>query len=73
MKSYHSQVNGWNWRTSSQVKLVRFRRPKIACSPSYADYRPKKCSNIIGHWSHQGETTNERGSAKEGNQNLECG
>jgi hypothetical protein len=23
------------------VKLVRLRRPKISCSPSYVDYRPK--------------------------------
>jgi hypothetical protein len=23
------------------VKLARLRRPKVACSPSYADYRPK--------------------------------
>jgi hypothetical protein len=35
------------------VKLARLRRPKIACSPSYVDFRPKKkCSNIIGHDSH---------------------
>jgi hypothetical protein len=34
------------------MKLVRLRRPKIACSPSYAGYRPKKGSNIIGHGSH---------------------
>jgi hypothetical protein len=39
MKSYHSQVNGWNWRTSSSVRLARLRRPKIICSPSYADVR----------------------------------
>jgi hypothetical protein len=47
-----TQVNGWNWRTSSKVKLVRLRRPKITCSPLYADYRLKKCSNIMGHKSH---------------------
>jgi hypothetical protein len=28
MKSYHSQVNGWNWRTSFWVRLARLRRPK---------------------------------------------
>jgi hypothetical protein len=28
-------------RTSSYMKLGRVRRPKAACSPSYADYRPK--------------------------------
>jgi hypothetical protein len=40
-KSYHSQVNGWNWRTSFLVSLVRLRRPKIVCSPSYADFRSR--------------------------------
>jgi hypothetical protein len=33
MKFYHSQVNGWDWRTS------RLRRPKMVCSPSYVEYR----------------------------------
>jgi hypothetical protein len=28
-------------------KLVRLRRPKIACSPSYADYRPKTNAVIL--------------------------
>jgi hypothetical protein len=28
MKFCHLQVNGWNWRTSSWVKLVSLRRPK---------------------------------------------
>jgi hypothetical protein len=41
MKSYHSQVNGWNWRTSSWVRLARLRRPKIVCSPSYVDFRSR--------------------------------
>jgi hypothetical protein len=27
------------WRTSSWVRLARLRRPKIVCSPSYADFR----------------------------------
>jgi hypothetical protein len=30
---------------------VRLKRPKI-CSPSYVDYRPKTCRNIIGNQSH---------------------
>jgi hypothetical protein len=34
MKSYYSQVSGWNWRTSS----VRLRKPKIICLPSYVDF-----------------------------------
>jgi hypothetical protein len=41
MKSYHLQVNGWNWRTSSWVSLARPRRPKIICSPLYADFRSR--------------------------------
>jgi hypothetical protein len=41
MKCCHLQVNGWNWRTSSKVKLIRLGSPKVTCSPSYADYRPK--------------------------------
>jgi hypothetical protein len=31
---FHSQVNGWNQRTSFEAKLSRLRRPKILCSPS---------------------------------------
>jgi hypothetical protein len=36
---------------SSSAKLARLRRPKIACSPSYADYRPKTNAVILdmGH------------------------
>jgi hypothetical protein len=46
------------------VKLVRLRRPKIACSPSYVDYRPKTNAVILsmGHtlrgyhaWEEQGK------------------
>jgi hypothetical protein len=39
-------------KMDGQAKLVRLRRPKITCSPLYVDYRPKKCSNIIGHGSY---------------------
>jgi hypothetical protein len=39
MKSYYSQVNGWNWRTSFWVRLARLRRPKIICSLSYVNFR----------------------------------
>jgi hypothetical protein len=39
MKSYHLEVNGWNWITSFWVRLARLRRPKIICSPSYVDFR----------------------------------
>jgi hypothetical protein len=41
MKSYHLQVNGWNWRTSSCIRLARLRRPKIVSSSSYADFRSR--------------------------------
>jgi hypothetical protein len=40
------------------VKLTRLRRPKIVCSPSYEDFRPKiiilfnNCSNIMGYGLH---------------------
>jgi hypothetical protein len=52
MKFFHSQVNGCNWRTSSQVKLVRFRRQKVAWFPSYADYRPKTNAAILWDTDH---------------------
>jgi hypothetical protein len=39
MKSYHLQVNGWNWSTSSWARLARLRRPIIICFPSYVDFR----------------------------------
>jgi hypothetical protein len=41
MKFCHPKVNGWNWRTSFQVKLARLRMSKTVCSHSHADYRPK--------------------------------
>jgi hypothetical protein len=61
MKSYHLQVNGWNWRTSSLAKLARLRKPKIACSPSYADYRPKTNAVMLLDLGHtlRGEHTRE--------------
>jgi hypothetical protein len=52
MKFCHSQVNGWNWRTSSLAKLSRLRRPKIICSPSYVDYRPKATAVILWDIDH---------------------
>jgi hypothetical protein len=61
MKSYHSQVNGWNWRTSFSVRLARLRRPKIASSLSYADYRPKTHAVILLDMGHtlRGECARE--------------
>jgi hypothetical protein len=52
-KFCHLQVNGWNWRTLSSVKLVRLRRPKIVCSPSYADYRTKTNAVILLDMGHK--------------------
>jgi hypothetical protein len=46
------QVNGWNLRTSSKTKLTSLRRPKIACSPSYADYRPEISAVIFLDMGH---------------------
>jgi hypothetical protein len=43
------------------LKLVRFRRPKIISSPSYADYRPKTNAIILLDMGHtlRGERTGE--------------
>jgi hypothetical protein len=38
IKFCHLQVNRWNWRTSSQAKLARFRRSKVIFSLSYVEY-----------------------------------
>jgi hypothetical protein len=54
MKSYHSQVTRWNWRTSFWVRLARLRRPKIVSSPSYADFRSRA---NIAMWLDLGHTT----------------
>jgi hypothetical protein len=62
MKSY-SQVNKWNWRTSSLVKLARLRKPKIMCSPSYADFRPKTNAVMLLDMGH---TLREEHRRKEG-------
>jgi hypothetical protein len=34
------------------VKLAKLRRPKITCSPSYADYRPKTNAVILLDMGH---------------------
>jgi hypothetical protein len=34
------------------VKLVRFRKPKSICSPSYADYKPKTNASMLLDMSH---------------------
>jgi hypothetical protein len=52
MKFCHLQLTGWNWRISSSAKLARLRRLKIACSTSYADYRPKTNAVILLDMGH---------------------
>jgi hypothetical protein len=44
------------------VKLARLRRPKIACTPSDADYRPKTNAVILLDMGHtlRGEHTWEK-------------
>jgi hypothetical protein len=54
-------------------ELGRLRMPKITCSPSYVNYRPKtNASNIIGHGSHA-KGRMHRNREREGNLKLECG
>jgi hypothetical protein len=45
----------------SQAKLGRSSRPKITCSPSYADYRPKRNAVIVLDMGYtlRGESTRE--------------
>jgi hypothetical protein len=49
------------------MKLVRLRRPKITCSPSFVDYRPKTNAVTlldIGHTKGR-PCTGEKGQGKE--------
>jgi hypothetical protein len=56
------------------VKLVRLRRPKATCSPSYADYKPKTNAAILSNMGHtKGRPHMGRDRAKEGSQKPECG
>jgi hypothetical protein len=55
-KSYHLQVNGWNWRTSFWARLARFRRPKIVYSPSYVVFRSRANTAMLldlGHMTRE--------------------
>jgi hypothetical protein len=52
MKFCHSRVNGWNWRTSSQAKLAKLRRPKIICCLSYVGFRPETNAIILLDMGH---------------------
>jgi hypothetical protein len=65
MKSYHLQVNGWNWRTSTTVRLARLRRSKIVCSPSYASR-----ANAVMFWTCMWESTYSRNGDRQETQNL---
>jgi hypothetical protein len=50
------------------VNLARLRRPKISCSPSYVDYRPKINAVIlsdIGHTLRGDHSTGGTGKEKE--------
>jgi hypothetical protein len=64
MKSYHSQVNRWNWRTSSWARLAKLRRPKIKCYPSYVDFRSRANTargldfDHMIRWEHTGRYEN---------------
>jgi hypothetical protein len=55
------------------VKFVKLRRPKITCSLSYVEYRPKTNASILWDFGHKGEVMLQRDRAKEGNCKLECG
>jgi hypothetical protein len=74
MKFCHLQVNGQNWRTTSLARLAMLRRPKITCSPTYVDYKPKTNVIILLDMGHtlRGEV-HWRNREREGNLKLECG
>jgi hypothetical protein len=56
------------------VKLARLRRPKLACSPTYADYRPQTNAVILLDMGHTlRENVHGRNREREGNLKLECG
>jgi hypothetical protein len=46
-------------------EVSQAQKAKNRISPSYADYRPKKCSNITGHGSHTNKRTCTGGIGKE--------
>jgi hypothetical protein len=68
MKFCHLQINRWKWRTSSEVKLAKFRKSKTTCSFSYVEYKPNKnTNNIMKNRLGKREATFKRGSVKEVN------
>jgi hypothetical protein len=54
--------------TSFEVKLARFRRSKVICSPSCADYRPETHFTWV---THLGENMYRRKRERERNLKLE--
>jgi hypothetical protein len=55
------------------MKLARLRKPKITCSFSYVDYRPKTNAVILLDMGHTNGRPHGRNREREGNQKLECG
>jgi hypothetical protein len=56
------------------LNKVRPKRPKIVCSPSYADYRPKTNAVILLDMGHTlRKNVHRRNREREGNLKLECG
>jgi hypothetical protein len=52
---------------------VSLRRPKITCSPSYVDYKPKTNVVILLDTGHHKGRLCRKNRAREGNQKLKCG
>jgi hypothetical protein len=63
----------WMELESIILSKVRLRKPKIACTPSYVDCRPKTNAIIFLDIGHTQRTTHGRDREREGNQKLECG
>jgi hypothetical protein len=55
------------------VKLARLRSPKIICSLSYADYRPKTIAVILDMGHTLRENTYGRNRERKGNLKLDYG
>jgi hypothetical protein len=56
------------------VKLIRLIRSKMACSPSYVDYRPKTNAAILLDMGHTlRENMHRTNRKRERNLKLECG
>jgi hypothetical protein len=62
----HNGIFLSHWRTSSYTNLARLRRPKIAFSSSYVDYRAKTNAIVLLDMGHtlRGEYTGGTGKGK---------